>query len=114
MVNQIDAVHALIRLDGFPIVAQERAGGPGLMFIAKPDLIVGEPVSLHEGEFTVFGRVKRTIPEGETLSQSEVLPSLTAKLPTQNRQQRRASGAKQSEVKLGGPAVVVEPLSIYS
>ncbi len=114
MVTQAEALQRLVRLDGFPIIAQERSGGPAIMFIARPELIVGEPLSLHGEEFTVLGRVKRTIAAGQTLAQSELLPSLTAHLPQQNRQQRRASGTTIQPVALAGPAVLVEPVAIYT
>ncbi|MEZ5375589.1 MAG: hypothetical protein R2733_03695 [Acidimicrobiales bacterium] len=110
----MEALQQLVRLDGFPIVAQERHGGPGIMFIARPELIVGEPMGLHGEELIVFGRVKRTIQEGDSMSQSEILPSLTANLPQPNRKQRRATGTSRSEVTLRGPAVLVEPIAIYS
>ena len=114
--TQADALTRLVEIDGFPIVAQERHGGPGIMFLARPNLIVGEPTALHGEELTVLGRVKRTIPEGESLSQSELLPSLSQHLPQPNRQQRRNSGASGAArpVSLSGPAVLVEPLTIYA
>lgn len=116
LVSQAAALARLVEIDGFPIVAQERYGGPGIMFLARPDLIVGEPTALHGEELTVFGRVKRTTPEGATLTQSEVLPSLSEHLPQPNRQQRRASGGSGAvrPVYLAGPAVLVEPITIYA
>lgn len=116
VVNQVEALVRLVEIDGFPIVAQERYGGPGIMFVARPDLIVGEPTALHGEELTVFGRVKRTISEGGSLTQSEVLPSLTQHLPQPNRQQRRATGGSGAgrPVSLSGPAVLVEPITIYA
>lgn len=116
VLSQAKALARLVEIDGFPIVAQERYGGPGIMFVARPDLIVGKPTALHGEELTVFGRVKRTIAEGETLTQSEVLPSLSQHLPRPNRQQRRASGRSGADrpVSLSGPAVLVEPITIYA
>lgn len=116
IVSQVEALTRLIEIDGFPIVAQERYGGPGLMFVARPDLIVGEPTALHGEELTVFGRVKRTIPEGARLTQSEVLPGLTQHMPQRNRTDRRTSKGQDSvrPVSLSGPAVLVEPITIYA
>lgn len=116
VLSQAEALARLVEIDGFPIVAQERYGGPGIMFVARPGLIVGEPTALHGEQLTVFGRVKRTIPEGETLTQSDVLPSLNQHLPQSNRQQRRASGSTGAvrPVSLSGPAVLVEPITIYA
>jgi hypothetical protein len=116
VLSQAEALTRLIEIDGFPIVAQERYGGPGIMFLARADLIVGEPAALHGEELTVFGRVKRTTPAGASLTQSELLPSLSQHLPQQNRQQRRASGASGAvrPVSLSGPAALVEPITIYA
>lgn len=114
ILSQIEALKRLVELDGFPIIAQERSGGAGIMFIARPDLIVGQPLELHGDEVTVFGRVKRTIAAGQRLTQDELLPSLSQHLPKPNREQRRASGSESKSIELIGPAVLIEPIAIYS
>lgn len=112
--NQVDAMNRLLEIDGFPIVAPGSPGCPDFLLIADMSLILGNPLALGDGEATVVGRLKRKIPEGTTIEQSELLPSLTAHLPTKNRQQRRRSGNGASKpIVLKGPSAIIDPVMIY-
>lgn len=112
--SQIDGLMKLVEHDGFPITADERHGGAAIMFIARPELILGEPLSLDGEEVLVLGRVKSLVTRGTTLSQSELLPNLSHHLPNQNRQQRRSSGSDLKPVSLKGPALLIDPIAVYS
>lgn len=111
--SQADAVWQLVQMDGFPIIVEDAAGGPTVLLVARPQLILGEPLALDGEVFTVFGRVTRTIPATSRITQSEILPQLTASLPSPNRQQRRAQPNATKPLVIRGPVAVVDPIAIY-